>query len=240
MRRKTLSVFTVFAVALVSVAAFADAPANYTWTGAPTGYRTSQSTVNFAFWMEALSKWSYSGSLVYAMLDPTSADNNQNFVPDVTELAVIQAICNDTGRSDHDTVHNAYKANFAQFGTDMGSLGSSLSPPLKYVIGAYALLGDGYYVPKDPRSGGIQEAVGSFGFVAGFIEGMSDYGSLWSSGAPDVTKYNLQPTRLSVSGDADSDGVGNAYEFYGQSMNQANYVAAVLNPAITTCGTGPG
>ena len=237
--------FSIMAVALAGTAAFADAPVNFTWGTAPGGSMTALET-DIAAWMDRVSQFEFGGDLVFALVDPDTAENNGNGIPDVDEFAVLTAICNDTEHALHAEVHEAFKANAIQFGLDMGGLAVALAPPLKFIMGAYATLGDGSYtreVSEPPVAcEDIDEAIGSFGVVAAFLEGMSDNGSMWcpaSGSAPVLANYTLVPDLLSICGDADGDDVGNGYEYYGQSMDGAAYALAALDPLITTCGTGP-
>jgi hypothetical protein len=231
-------------MALLAVGgAFADAPSNATWATAPGG-STTGSTVDFDLWMGKLGIWPFSGGYPYSYLTPTTADNNGNGILDATEFALITAICNNLSHPLHDQIHEALKANAAQLTIDLGGLAGSLVPTVKWVMAAYVVLGDGSYTRKlntaTPPVEVIDTAVGSWGVVAVTIEGMASYGSGWFTGAPADANYQKRESLMSVCGDADSDGVNNAHEYYGQSMNRTAYVNAALNAGITTSGTGPG
>jgi PKD repeat protein len=240
------SVLIMGLLLLVPMVALADAPATASWaaSGTSPGVPAGTSVVAFDTWMNALALRYISlvGGYPYSYLAPASADNNGNYILDATEFALITAICNDTDYSPgslHTQVHEALKRNTTRLATDLGSLAGSLVPPLKYVLAAYATLGDGSY-GRDPGDGSIVDAIGSWGIVATTIEAMGDYGSGWAGGAPADANYTRLASLLSCGGDADGDGVNNAHEYYGQSMNRTAYVTAALDDAITDTGTGPG
>jgi len=166
-------------------------------------------------------------------LDPATADNNNNGMLDATEFAVLSAVFADTGYSFHDTVHEAYKTNCAQLLIDLGAVAEMIVPELKYVLGAYATLGDGSYT-RSPET-----FEGSWGYVADLIYQLAIAGSRWDEGAPDDADYDREESYAGACGDFDSDGVINIHEFHGQGGDRALYVAAVLDPLITTDGGDP-
>jgi len=203
-------------------------------------------------------------------LDP--AENNGNGIPDVMEFDVIKTICENTSHSLHAQVHESFKKNFNYIGGNLG-LAGNMVPALKYILAAYALLGDGSYqrfrYPAGPCPSACIEYgfgfEGSWGIVAETIYEMNAvFANGWRpagtpscatcDSAPNDTKCDRLPDLLSACGDADGDGVTNIGEFYGQGgvagqynpyLNpddatvRANYVAAALNPSITTDGGDP-
>lgn len=236
-----------------SAAAFADLPGNYTWV--QESGNVTASTVDFDTWMLHVSQFTYGGDYVFGLVAPATADNNRNFILDATEFAVITAICNNINHPLHTQVHEAYKKNLARLGgdntvspiikPDLGSISIALCNPIRFVMAAYATLGDGSYTASGSGSTRkLDEFEGSWGIVAAVIEGAKTAGgSLWSTGAPIEANYErLQlPTPLiSACADTDGDGLCNANEYFGQSMNRANYVLAVLDSAMVVCGAGPG
>ena len=224
---------TMLAVPMV---AFGDPPITMTWEGAPGGSLTL-SRVDFTGWMQSLTVFSFDGT-PRNYLDPATAENNGNSVLDSAEFALITEICNDTGHPMHDIVHEAFKANVEQLLVDLGGLAENLAPCVKLIMAAYMTLGDGSYGRDDPGPG-EHWFEGSVGMAAETIEGMAAYGSGWNGGAPALANYTLLPAIMSACGDADSDDVNNAHEYFGQSMAAADYAAAAADGAVTTCGTGP-
>ena len=199
------------------VAVHADAPATYTWAAAPGGSVTA-SVVDFDTWMQRVSLFTFGGSPVFGLVAPATADNNKNFILDATEFAIITAICNNTSHPLHDTVHEAFKKNNIRLGgqttptvikADLGALTISLCHPIRFIMAAYATLGDGSYTSSGTgTTRTLDTAEGSWGIVAAVIEGAkSDGGSLWKDGAPIEANYErLQlPTPL-LSACADTDG----------------------------------
>jgi len=174
-------------------------------------------------------------------------DNNDNGIYDAIEFAVLLAIIADGSNPNHDTVHEAWRANNARFDMDAGALAHALFGPRGYsmqkVLAAYATLGDGGYQryanPTPPPADYGYDFTGSWGIFAETLYGMRDYGSYWSSGAPDSANYVRLQTLLSACGDADGDGVANIAEFHGQGGNRANYVAAALDAGTTVDGGDP-
>lgn len=206
------------AVAFISAISIADAPANYTWANAPGGSFTA-SSVDFEAWMTKLSQFQFGGDYVFDFLNPATADNNDNGVLDVNEFALLTAICNNTSHPLHDTIHEAFKANWSAFQSHQGALVNSLAPALAIMGGAYATLGDGDY-GRTPAPW----FAGSWGSVAEVLYELSSYGSAWSSGQPAEPPYQRRQSYMSMCGDFDGDGVKNINEWYGQGGNVSNYV----------------
>ncbi len=231
MKRNGLYLMAMGMLLALPVTGYADVPTSFTWDGVATA-----PTVDFDTWMYHLANRYVTllGGYPYAYLDPAVADNNGNFILDVDELFLVKAICLDTSHPMHDMVHEGFKANVTRLETDLGPLIASLMPPLKLVMAGYMLLGDGSYTRA------LVSFEGSVGIVAETIYEMRDYGSGWNIGAPNLALYNLLPATLSWCGDFDGDGVNNVQEYYGQYMYRDAWLAAVSNPSIQDCGTGPG
>ncbi len=162
-------------------------------------------------------------------LDPLIAENNHNGILDATEFAVLSAVFADTSYAFHDTLHEAYKANYAQILTEWGLAGfsgfDSTVPELRFVLAAYATLGDGSYT-LTPES-----FVGSWGTFASFQNAIV--------GPPNDADYDRQEALASACGDCDGDGVSNFREFNGQGGDRAGYVAAALDSLTSTDGGDP-
>ncbi len=164
-----------------------------------------------------------------AQFDPLIADNNNNGILDATEFAVLSAVFADTSYAFHDTLHEAYKANYAQIFTEWDSAGyaffDSIMPELRIVLAAYVTLGDGSYTLSP------DVFVGSWGFFAALQNELV--------GPPNDVDYDFQNTLASACGDFDRDGVSNLYEFNGQGGDRTRYVAAALDSLTTTDGRDP-
>jgi PKD repeat protein len=194
-------------------------------------------------------------------------DGNGNGMPDILEFAVIKEICNNesTYPTLHAEVHESFKKNFAYFGANLG-LAGNMVPALKYILAAYAMLGDGSYqrfrYPEGPCPTACTEYgfgwEGSWGVAAEMIYAMNDvFANGWRpagtascatcNSAPNDTQCDRLESLLSACGDVDGDGVTNIGEFYGQggvagvydATVRANYVAAVLDPLVTADGGDP-
>ncbi len=233
MKRLRLVIVYQACMLLFVAGAWADAPANYTWSNAPGGSFTA-SSVDFAAWMTKLAQFQFGGNYVFDFLDPTNADNNDNDVLDVNEFALLTAICNDTSHPQHDLIHEAFKTNWSSFQSHQGALVNSLASALAIMGGAYATLGDGDY-GRTPAPW----FAGSWGSVAEILYELSSYGSSWNAGQPAEPPYIRRQAYMSMCGDFDGDGVKNINEWYGQGQNVANYVNAAMNPSITTSGEDP-
>lgn len=233
MRKSILVIVYQICFCLLVAGAWADAPENFTWSNAPGGSVTA-STVDFQTWMTKLSQFQFGGDYVFEYLDPTDADNNDNDVLDINEFALLTAICNDTTHPQHDLIHEAFKTNMNNFGTDQGGLVNSLAPALQIMGAAYATVGDGDY-GRTPAAW----FAGSWGSVAETLYELRNYGSTWNAGEPSEPRYQRRQTYMSMCGDFDEDGVKNINEWYGQEQNVTNYVSAAMNPSITTSAEDP-
>ncbi len=170
----------------------------------------------------------------FEYLDPMTADNNENGILDVTEFRMLSRILADPTMPNRNKVRKAYEANVAQAEADLGQIPPSIVPNLKYVLGAYATLGDGGY-RRD-----VSYYEGSWGIVAYTIAGLDGVDSGWSAGAPDNAKYARLESLLSACGDADGDGVNNIGEFNGQGKDEWKYSDAVLDAGIKIDGGDEG
>ena len=209
-------------------------------------------TYNFDATMQELADFPYEGGNPYLYLDPDGywkddyddedphewvdpCDNNLNGIYDAVEFAVLSAIFADTAAPNHTEVHEGWKANVTQVGKDLGALAGALAPDLKYVMAAYATLGDGsfgrYYDAGPPVVNVGFGFVGSWGIMAETIYGMAEYGSQWYKGAPDEAKYSRLQDLVAACGDADGDDARNIGEFLAAGGNdfRAAYVAAALD-----------
>jgi len=234
-------------------------------TGFAGGAFGDAQTVDFDAYMSAAAVWEYQGGTPYNFLAPATADNNGNGILDATEFAVLSAIFADTNAPNHQTIHEAWKNNFddpvsgnADTKKDMGSIALSLLAGIggsgQYgihkIMAAYVTIGDGdfnwapnpYFNGSKPASATNIPNIpygfkGSWGIYGETIWEMVGYGSLAYQGAPADANYDRLPDLVSAClGDADGDGVNNIGEYNGQGGDRAAYVAAALNPAITTAG----
>lgn len=197
-------------------------------------------SVDFDAYMTQLAAFNFGGSRPLSMLAPEWADLNENGILDATEFAVLSAIFANPSTPNHDVLHEAWKANYAQLAIDLGALAEWQVPNLKRVGAAYMLLGDGTYRSfsfNGTRYG--YDFTGSLGAVAEVVYTLTAYGSVWADGAPALLNYKWRPALVSVCGDADNDGVRNIEEFFGQGGNRTDYVAAAIDPAISINGGDP-
>lgn len=236
----------------------ADAPADFTWETAPGGSVTA-SIIEFDVWMELIAEFVYDEDTPFDILDPngepdgieernafpeptlSSADYNENKIPDATEFALIAAIVNDTSHPLHNQVHEALKANIDQCQIDLGVVAESLAPALKIVMAAYATLGDGAYGRHTYGDvAHAYEQFGSWGALGDAIYELRDYASEWPAGAPREDDYQRMASILApCEGDADSDAIPNINEFYGQGQDRLAFVAAALDPATADSAPDP-
>ncbi len=168
------------------------------------------------------------------------SDQNSNSIPDATEFALLEAIFANAGAANHDLIHDGWKANVTQATSDLGGLAGALAPSVKYVMAAFATLGDGGFerFEYDGADYGYN-FVGSWGHVGDTIFGMAGYGSSWNADGPDAALYVRNATLVSACGDYDGDTVINLGEYLGQGEDAGLYVAAAMAAGTTTDGGDP-
>jgi len=183
--------------------------------------------------MRKCAAFKYGNDKPYAHLDPARADANENGMLDVDELAVIAAVMKDEQAPHHGEVHDAFRANETKAAKDLGGLATALLPSLKSVMAGYIVLGDGSF-QREP-----EQFNGSWGVFANHIEGMADYGSGWKTGAPKEEDYTRLADIAGPCGDLDGDSVTNVGEYQAKGKVRADYLAAVVDPAVKDDGGDP-
>lgn len=201
-------------------------------------------TVNFEALVDTIISTPLFGE-AFEFLDPTiegeSGDNNGNGVVDLTEFAVLAGIFADVNHPDHTLVHEAWKANVARMETDLGATVATfttLHNELAQVMAAYVTMADGSFSTTNFESCSMYSISGSLGVPPEVIAGIQ--AEVGTGTLPDyLANYNLSAGHVvSICGDADGDGVPNLNEF-NAAADDAAYIAAALNPAITTDGGDP-
>lgn len=144
------------------------------------------------------------GDGVLAVLPP--ADNNDNGILDSDEFAVLSSVLATPAASCHETVHAAFAANVLQAQNDIGTM-VYIVPSLKYVMAAYATIGDGGYT-RNPNS-----FQGSWGVFAKQVYELRAEDSRWQQGAPASSEYDSQQAILAFDGDCDGDDATNKDEY---------------------------